>query len=335
MRLKTFTAATMTQAMQLVRAEMGEHAVIMSTQQGKQGCTVTAGIDEDAVPRPSPVKPLTAQPAPAPATLPDPDLEILDTLAETFDRHGLSRRLSQKLLRLVNDEDETTATDILSDTLSRQFRFTDLTNAGHPKPCVIVGPPGAGKTVAIAKLATAAVMAGRKTVVITADTHKAGGVEQLANLTRILQVPLHTVEDAHALATAISHTPEEAAVFIDTPGINFFDPEEAAGLQALLGTEQFWRILAMPAGTDPVEAADIAAASAEILKTTLLLATRLDHARRLGGMLSATDAGGLALAGVTASASAAKPLLPLSPGQFAKMLLLPPSTPKINVLTAK
>jgi flagellar biosynthesis protein FlhF len=326
MRLKTFTAPTMPQAMKLVRATLGEHAVIMSTQQNKTGVTVTAGIDEDVLDRAKAATPLSFPIAPAPLS----DTDVLDTLTDALEQHGATRRLIQKLLRLVADENTSSAAVILEQVLGTHYRFADLAAAGHPKPCVLVGPPGAGKTVAVAKLATQAVLHGHKVVVITADTIKAGGVEQLAALTRILQVPLHTVEDGHALRIAIDHAPQDACVFIDTPGINPFSDTDLAELRALLGGEALLRVLALPAGGDPAEVADIAVRCTEGLKVEALLSTRLDHTRRLGALLTAADSGGLSFAGVTASPSAADAPLALTPAQLAQMLLLPLNQSKLS-----
>ena len=48
MRLKTFTAPTLADAMELVRRDMGEDAIIVSTQQGSDAltCRVTAAIED-------------------------------------------------------------------------------------------------------------------------------------------------------------------------------------------------------------------------------------------------------------------------------------------------
>ena len=327
MRLKTFTAPTMPQAMKMVRSALGEHAVIMSTQQNKSGVIITAGVDEDVMDRAKATASVSTPGSP-PAADTDSAVDILDLLSDTLDQHGCTRRLNQKLLRLVEDENTSDPAAILAQVLGTHYRFQDLGQAGHPKPCVLVGPPGAGKTVAIAKLATQAVLGGRKTVVITTDTVKAGGVAQLSALTRILQVPLHTVEDSHALRAAIDHAPEDAAIFIDTHGINPFSDQDLAELRTLLGTESLLKILALPSGADVIEAAEIASRFADHLRAEALLATRLDHARRLGGLLAAADAGGLTLTAAALSASAAEALRPITPQILARLVLTPFAHPK-------
>ena len=82
MRLKTFNARTMSEAMKMVRDHLGEDAIIVSTQRGEggKGGRLTAALDGadpefDAAPEPSPLKPpkrpakSRSTPAPAPVIL--------------------------------------------------------------------------------------------------------------------------------------------------------------------------------------------------------------------------------------------------------------------------
>lgn len=66
---------------------------------------------------------------------------------------------------------------------------------------MLIGPPGAGKTLTIAKLATRSTPSGRKVGVITTDTARAGGIDQLAAFTKLLKLKLLAVEDTDAWPT--------------------------------------------------------------------------------------------------------------------------------------
>jgi len=74
----------------------------------------------------------------------------------------------------------------------------------------------------------------------------------------------------------------------------------------------------LPAGGDAAESAELAAALAGT-GATLLIATRLDVARRLGGILAAAAAG-LALAEAGIGPGAADGLVPLTPDLLAARL---------------
>ncbi len=68
----------------------------------------------------------------------------------------------------------------------------------------LVGPPGSGKTTTIVKLAvTQAIAGGNPVRLISADTHRIGGAEQLRTYAAILGVPFQAVENTTALAHAI------------------------------------------------------------------------------------------------------------------------------------
>ena len=84
--------------------------------------------------------------------------------------------------------------------------------------------------------------------------------------------------------------------------------------------------LVLPAGLDATEAAEIAAAHRQTA-ATLLVANRLDGARRLGGILAAAAAG-LAMVEAGIGPGAADGLVPLTPEFLAHRLMqLPDRVP--------
>jgi flagellar biosynthesis protein FlhF len=191
-------------------------------------------------------------------------------------------------------------------------------------PLLLVGPPGAGKTLTVARLATRLVMAGILPMVITADGKRAGATEQLAAFTRLLGVSLIVAGHPVTLGRALARRPNTAPVLIDSPGCDPFDPVQADEVQALAATAAAAMVLVLPAGLDPAEAADQARAFAA-LGARLLVATRLDMARRLGGILAAAGTG-LALTEAGIGPGAADGLLPITPAWLAARLMTGPHT---------
>jgi flagellar biosynthesis protein FlhF len=83
----------------------------------------------------------------------------------------------------------------------------------------LVGPGGCGKTSTLVKLAIQQGLARGRTVhLISTDTHRIGGAEQLRAYAGILGANFQAVENASALAQAIESAPPSALVLIDTPG---------------------------------------------------------------------------------------------------------------------
>ena len=87
----------------------------------------------------------------------------------------------------------------------------------------------------------------------------------------------------------------------------------------------------LPAGGDAMESAEMAVAFAAI-GADRMIGTRLDIARRLGGILSATQAGNLALMAVSTSPNIGTALLPINPVSLARLLLPRPAEPTATFL---
>ena len=94
-------------------------------------------------------------------------------------------------------------------------------------------------------------------------------------------------------------------------------------IKSLGGLNAVDTILVLPAGVDAAEAADIAGVYQK-LGIKRLIMTRLDCARRLGGVITACLTGPFQLLALSQSARVADGLAPLSPAAFAEILLSAP-----------
>jgi len=156
-------------------------------------------------------------------------------------------------------------------------------------PLILVGTPGAGKTLTCVKLATRQVLAGREPLVVTTDVERAGAVDQLAAFARVLGIVFAVATTRRALEKALGRATPGQAVLVDTAGCNPFDPVAMRGLSGLIeGLGQ--GVLVQPAGLCPEEARDEARAFMA-LGVRHLLPTRLDVARRIAGTLAAARLG--------------------------------------------
>jgi flagellar biosynthesis protein FlhF len=191
---------------------------------------------------------------------------------------------------------------------------------GLERPLLLAGPPGAGKTLTTAKLTARLVLSGMAPLVITTDGQRAGAVEQLAAFTRVLGVTLAVAPTPAMLAKALTHRSPGQPVLIDTAGCDPFNDDQARHLRHLVSHSLADIILVLPAGLDPAESADVARAFAA-LGAQHLLPTRLDAARRLGGVLMAAKAGPLALTEAGIGSEVADGLETLTPEGLASRLL--------------
>ena len=207
----------------------------------------------------------------------------------------------------------------LATVFDARLRFAPISALPENRSLMLLGPPGAGKTVTAAKIAAAAVLAGRPARLITTDTVRAGGVEQLASLARAMRIELSEAGDPAALARHCRQSAEGLTV-IDTNGLNAYDGDMLIAFGPMIEAAGATPILVLPAGTDAIDAAESAIAFAE-LGARHLIATRLDVALRFGGMLTAAAAADLTLAGTGFSAKVADGLAALNPMSLARLML--------------
>lgn len=143
----------------------------------------------------------------------------------------------------------------------------------------LVGPPGVGKTTTVVKLAVSQCLtAGRPVRLISTDTQRVGGAEQLRTFAAILGVPFQAAESTAALAQAIDTTPSNTTVLIDTPG---FSPAMLSDLgnelaAFLTSRQEIDTHLVLTAPTRP---SDLAATANrfEVFRPSRLIFTKLDE----------------------------------------------------------
>ncbi|MBR0650527.1 hypothetical protein GXW78_12705 [Roseomonas terrae] len=293
MRLKTFSARRMDEAMSLLREELGAEAIILSTRRTGSGVEITAALEAEEPVLIPPAAPTMAAP-PGPLTF-----------------HNLPEALGRCLARGPLDQ-----------TLAGALGFGPMPD-GRDRPIMLVGPPGAGKTLTCAKLAARMVLGGTPPVIATTDGQRAGAAAQLAAFTGVLGLTLAVAPSAAALGKALARRMPGQPALVDSAGCDPFDTRQAVALHALAAAAQADLVLVLPAGLDAQEAADLARAFAA-LGARHLLPTRLDAARRLGAVLAAAEAGPLLLTEAGISPEVVDGLEPLSPARLAARLAAAP-----------
>jgi flagellar biosynthesis protein FlhF len=209
--------------------------------------------------------------------------------------------------------------------LQDNFDFRPVEIKPRHEAIMLIGPPGVGKTMTAAKMATEAVLAHNNVSVITSDTYKAGGVEQLQSFTDILSIKLQRADTPAELREAIDNVPDDHVIIVDTAGINPYDTAELQQLGKLIAcSRRLEPLLVTNAGMDVNEAADIAT-NFSYLGTSKLAVTKIDATRRLGGVLTAAHAGNLAFSHFSRHAGAAEGLEAVRPAKLAAMMLYFPN----------
>ncbi|CAA6603931.1 Flagellar biosynthesis protein FlhF [Rhodospirillaceae bacterium LM-1] len=324
MRLKTFTAPGMAEAMQTVRRELGDEAIIVSTQKDPDTGEVhiTAALEsseaeEDAIERMlgGGMRPF-----------------ISEAVRQALSFHGVPGRLIERLVVAAAAVDSDDPVMACAAALDANFIFAPLPDKSAPRPFILLGPPGGGKTITVAKLAARSVMKGRRVGVITTDSVRAGVVEQLASFTRIMDIELKVARGPEALKRLLE---DNAGLydltFIDSPGLNPFQDRDQSYLADLVEASKAEPIMVMAAGGDSSEASEMGEIYAN-LGVTRLLATRLDATRRLGAVLAAAASAEAMFCEVAVSPHVASGLVALNPVSLARLLVADPDEQVANAL---
>ena len=184
MRIKTYSAPSMEKAINKLRLEMGPEAIILSTQNAQNGdVQITAAVEQPESPAPatpdgwavdwdkdwkaeaknsltaelgtndskaaSPKKRSETNGASRPAVRVSPKMELL---VQSMAYHGIPTLLAEKLCRTALAAKTKDTTIALAAALDSHFNYSSRIS-GRKTPLMLVGPPGVGKTVTLAKIA--------------------------------------------------------------------------------------------------------------------------------------------------------------------------------------
>lgn len=310
MRLKTFTASTMVDAMEQVRTSLGPDAIIVSTFGGGRGkkVQVTAALDG-----PSDQKVISHFEG-------DKSNHAEDQMQDLFEYHRIPERIIRRLGQLREAESPASNVIALAGAIEKIFSFSPLPQKAS-RPIILIGAPGVGKTVTAAKLLARARLAGYHVAAISTDTIRTGGVGQLSGFIKVLGCPLHTSDSPDDFKDKLAQCANAELIVVDTPGSNPFDSEDMKQLSKFVNVAEVEPVLVMSAGGEIEEAREIGAAFRNI-QANRLVVTQLDIARRYGSVLTAAEGGNLCLSEFSVGPYIAESLYGIDPVLIAKLLLI-------------
>lgn len=317
MRIKSFTAQNTAQAMNMIRQELGDDAVIISNDTMADGqIYITAAIEDDF------------------------DFDFNDEqeveivthkgkfddsiIRESLDYHGTIDIVRDRIL--ANIRKLSIEKQIFDDKLllelcfGKMFNYFNILELSNPVK-LFMGTPGSGKSTAIAKSATQAKINNINTCIISTDNVRAGANNQLEAFAKILQEDFFFCKDERCLYDTIQKAKENyELILIDTPGINPFIKEQVAKVANLSEVVKSDAILTLDAGKNTFEAVEIAEIFMN-LGARYMLPTRLDLTRRVGSLLSVANCCDLGFCSASVSSSIANGLASIDNKSLAKLIL--------------
>jgi flagellar biosynthesis protein FlhF len=176
--------------------------------------------------------------------------------------------------------------------LSRSLKVSGRRLADSSGVTALVGPTGVGKTTTIAKLAACAVMnhGPAKVALVSTDHYRIGAAAQLEHYGRLLGVRVYPAYDAAGLAQTLHMLREHHTVLVDTAGVSGTDPRLQQQMEVLRdagiqGGGKLRSCLVLAANAQ-ASALDESVRAYLPLQPSVCIATKLDEAPSLGGLLS-------------------------------------------------
>ncbi|NQZ22323.1 MAG: flagellar biosynthesis protein FlhF [Colwellia sp.] len=216
---------------------------------------------------------------------------------------GMSEQVSDQIAGYIpgqkNDQD---TWELAKKFISQQINTTNNDIIHRGGVVSLVGPTGVGKTTTIAKLAArfAQIHGADQVVMISTDTYRIAGFEQLATYGRIIGCQVKLASDAKTLDALLQQFSKKKLILIDTAGMGQRDMRLAKHLTTLVSNARvrIRNYLVLAANTQQ----RVMQENVERFKKVPLagcIYTKLDESLSIGEIISTSIQNGLAIGYLT------------------------------------
>lgn len=217
----------------------------------------------------------------------------LSNLYKTLRKAELNDDLALKMINFLSKKNHQLSYDeLFSDAKKYLAKELFIAETLAPKEksqtVMFVGPTGSGKTMSLVKIAIVCKWVHKASVlIISSDTYKVGGSEQLQTYSSIAGLPFRIAYTANEIKSIIEAEQHYDFVFIDTPGRSYKNKDyvnELQNIQKSIRPDQTY--LTLNANMSEATISDIISKFSQ-LKPTGTVLTKLDEIYRVGGVYSA------------------------------------------------
>jgi flagellar biosynthesis protein FlhF len=184
-----------------------------------------------------------------------------------------------------------------------------------------VGPPGAGKTTTLAKLAAhCCINKGKSVSIITADTYRIAAIEQIRMFADIVKIGLQVVFSPDEIPQALEASSNSEVVFVDTAGRSQRNQEHMEDLRKFLDVLRPDEVhLVLSASTKDSDLLDTIRRYKN-MSVNRLLFTKIDETVRLGNVLNVVSESGIPVSYFTMGQSVPDDIELAQAGKFVQQL---------------
>jgi flagellar biosynthesis protein FlhF len=310
MKMKMFIGKTVEEAMDMVRAEMGPDAVILSTRDEDGRVEIRAAVERSfghkyATPKFAEARPMFD--------------ETRSQLSSSLRWHGAPdgfvHMVAEAGGRLGAGLEQVGS---LSAGLEGVLTFSPL----GPKPVksyFLIGPPGSGKTTAAAKIARCISDRRDPLEAHAADFDASGQTARLAAIMLKASVT-SSISPDHLIRYVKDADDRGQRLVIDGPNFNPTDDAEMKRCSDLISRMNVEPVLVISAEGHPMDIEDNARAFAMAGCRRVIL-TKLDAVRRRGGAIAAISSARLSIAQLCLTPSVGGGLVPATASRIAQLLM--------------
>ncbi len=330
--IKSYFVDSVNLARESARRELGENALLLRSRdaapeargQGRYEVVFAVGPAEETTPSPE-TEPAAEVGASAPdgRTEANSGLLFAQMVARGFEYTeacSLAVAASEAIEGKSEAAIESLLLRILGDKLVCDARVGQAD--GGRRIILLVGPPGAGKTTTLVKLAIQQGLArGRSVKLLSTDVHRVGGPDLLRSYAETLGVGFQACMSTGELVQALKDSSGTDLTFIDTAGYSSSDIHAAADLARFARERQdIDTHLVLPASARQADLLHLACRY-EVFRPAKLLFTKLDESRSLASLYGAAAGTGKPISFVTAGPAVPEDIEPATTGQGSRLSL--------------
>lgn len=325
MKIKRFIGSTTQEAMNKVKVELGQDAIILHTRNIKKPglfgifkrniVEVVAALEETSTQELKyratqdknsskvnehleyEVKRIRTMVESVVNTLDSKKTDLPEELSKYVDylySNGVNQDVAFQILSKINEQINLSNKD--SEQIQEIVSYSIKDYLGEPSPInykgeqkiiFFIGPTGVGKTTTLAKLAAKFSLENNYSIgMITSDTYRIAAIEQLKVYAEIMNIPIKIVYEIKDIYKAMSNFRDKDIIFVDTAGRNHKNNEQMCEIKELIDSVNNKEIHLVLNATTDFKLIRHIIKKYDFIKELKIIFSKVDEAINLGNILN-------------------------------------------------